>query len=173
MCSNTCMGPLILVKMEGTVRVILGAKSVVLSGFWGGKKRAFERCENISNFSIWMDFSISTSFPISHLLPWCWNSNASSMACCHRSHATMWIAKEKLSYWSSSNLLSKWWCLFQQMRSVNHLTWWISLGRSDNAQSTTADLLHFSCLTLCSWSLLAYQLAYKLSIKVQLWKSSV
>lgn len=109
MCSKTCLGLLILLKWKVQFRLNFRAKFVVLSSV--RLKGAFEGCENIQDFSMWFDFLISSSSHCSNFLPWFWDSNASSMACCHRSHATTWIAKEKLSYWSSGNLLSKWLCL--------------------------------------------------------------
>lgn len=58
------------------------------------------------------------------------------------------------------------------MTSVNHLTWWTLLQKTDSAQSTTIDLLHFF-LARIKFLIFAGLDQLKLSIKVQFWKSSV
>lgn len=143
-------------KRKAEFRLNLRAKPVVVSALWG-KKGVFQRCENIQKFSVWADFSISISFPTSHFLLWYRNSNANSMACCHRSHAATELPKKS---WAIDPVV-----ICCQDDYIYYSKWVVLIIQLDEHYCRRLIMLKATQLTCCifpgslsSWSVLSWQL---------------
>lgn len=80
-------------KWKVEFRLNLRAKLVVVFALWGEKRSLWEVWKHTEVFSLSRLLNY-ISFPTSHFLLWYRNSNANSMARCHRSHAATELPKK-------------------------------------------------------------------------------